>query len=110
MAFGITDAGFVKKRLEDIAAETTTDFQDQFGPAFDLDPRTPEGQIKSILDERISTIWELMEAVYFSQYPDTSEGINLDNAVALTGITRKAATFSTITSVPPVSTTHSATS
>lgn len=98
MAFGITDQGFVKKRLEDVSAETEQAFRDEFGAGFDLDPRNPAGQLKGILDERISLLWELAEAIYFSQYPDFAEGINLDNVVALNGITRKAATFSTVAS------------
>ena len=89
MAFGVTIDGFIKKRLADVQVETLAAFQAVFGKGFDMDPRSPEGQIKGILDGRIATLWDLGEAIYFSQYPDPSEGINLDNAVSLTGIVRK---------------------
>jgi len=96
MAFGVTSSGFVLKRLSDIQAETQQAFKSAFGNGIDLDPRRPLGQVKAILDERDAKIWELMQAVYNSQYPNTAEGINLDNVVAITGVKRRSATRSTI--------------
>lgn len=88
MSFGVTLTGFVTKRLADIASETDIDWKEAFGAAFDLDPRTPEGQVKGILDERESLIWELAEDVYNCGTASFSEGVCLDNNVALVGLAR----------------------
>jgi uncharacterized phage protein gp47/JayE len=96
MAFGVTQAGYNQKRLIDIQNETREAFLEKFGDAFDLDGRTPEGLIKGILDERISLDWELGASVYAAFYPTSSFGNSLDNVVALNGLTRLIATFSTV--------------
>lgn len=96
MTYGITPTGFNRKRLIDIQAETTNDFQGAFGESFDLDARTPEGQIKNILDERMASLWELAEAIYQAQNPVNAEGIQFDFIAALTGITRKDASKSKV--------------
>ena len=91
MSFGVTLEGFVTKRLADIISETETKWKEAFGDGFDLDPRTPEGQIKNILDERESLLWELAKDVYDCGTVGGSEGVCLDNVVALTGQTREGA-------------------
>jgi uncharacterized phage protein gp47/JayE len=96
MAYGVTIDGFRTKRLADIKTELEDALKDTFGAGINLDPRAPLGQIVGILAERESLIWELAEGVYNSQYPDTAEGVPLDNAVALTGVSRKQQTKSTV--------------
>ena len=97
MSFGITASGFVIKRLTDIKAELEDSFRGAFGKSVNLDSRTPEGQLIGTLSERESLLWELLEQLYNSQYPDTAEDVPLDNVVAITGTQRKAATKSTVT-------------
>jgi uncharacterized phage protein gp47/JayE len=96
LAFGLTDAGFSLKRQEDIQGEIEDDIRAIFGSSINLAPETDFGQLIGIISEREALIWELMEEVYNSQYPDTSTGVSLDNAASLTGTTRLAATSSTI--------------
>jgi len=97
MSFGITDDGFKRKRLEDIQTETAEDFAGFFGDEFDLDPRTPEGQIKALLDERFAVLWEALEAKYFAGYPRSATGVNKDRAVSLVGLGREGALASVVT-------------
>lgn len=97
MAFGVTNQGFKLKRLSDIQEETTLAFQAAFGQGVNLSPESILGQIKGILDERISLIWELAQAVYNSQYPLTASGTSLDSVASITGITRLPATASKVT-------------
>ena len=94
MTFGLTSSGFQKKRYEDIKAELISEFKAAFGNGIVTSPNEPIGQIIGIIAEREALVWELMEQVYFSQYPDTASGDALDNAVALTGVSRQPATFS----------------
>lgn len=96
MAFGVTAQGFIKKTLNDIQGETTQSYEDEFGAEFDITPTTLEGQRKGINDSQIAEVWDALEDVYNSQFPNTSEGVNLDQAVTLTGHRRRGKTFSRI--------------
>lgn len=95
--FGVTPQGFNMKRLEEISAETADELRSELGDSINLDPRGPLGQIKDILDEQSSQLWELAQGVYDSQYPETAEGVSLDNIGDLNGIKRLAATKSRVT-------------
>jgi uncharacterized phage protein gp47/JayE len=97
MSYGITDAGFVLKRLADIQAELEAAYRSTFGAGINVDSRSPLGQIIGIHAERESLIWEQMEEVYNSRYPDSASGASLDNLVSITNITRLSATNSRVT-------------
>ena len=94
--YGITLEGFVLKRLPEIKKEMEDDFRAVFGDSINLDARTPEGQLIGIFSERESLIWEKMEQLYYAAYPDTAEGVPLDNSVAITGTKRRPSTYSTL--------------
>lgn len=96
MAFGVTAQGFVRKRLEDIKLEREQDLRDALGENINLLPEEVLGQIVGIGSEREALIWELMEAIYESQYPDQSEGVTLDNVASITGSVRQNPTKSQI--------------
>jgi len=96
MSYGITDQGFVAKRLADIKAEIEQSLRDAYGDNINLLPTSVLGQLVGIFSERESKLWELAEGVYNSQYPRLSSGVPLDNVVSLTGITRQAGTKSTV--------------
>ena len=92
--YGVTDAGFFPMRLADIQAALTALFQSAFGPAVDLDARTPLGQILGILAEQLANGWEIDEQVYGMYSPDTAFGAVLDNLASITNVTRLPATYS----------------
>lgn len=96
MAYGITDEGFVLKRLSDILAELEAKAKSELGAGINLDPRSPLGQIFGLMAAALAAAWELQEDTYYSQYPDTAQGVPLDNAVSLNNITRLAATKSEV--------------
>lgn len=83
--YGVTAAGFVSKDLSQILAEVQADLQNIFGASIDLSPTEPFGELAGILAEREAAIWDLMEEVYASQYPDSAAGSSLVNICALTG-------------------------
>lgn len=99
MTFGVTIDGFVTKRLSDVKTEIESALKSVLGNGVNLTAESPLGQIVGILAEREAELWELAEGVYNSQYPDTSFGVPLDNAVALTGLARQPATFSKVLAV-----------
>lgn len=94
MAFGLTPQGLNIKRLSDIKEEIETSLRDHFGPALNLLPTEFLGVFVGIFAEREAKVWEEIEGVYNAFYPDTADGVNLDNVVAITGIKRLEATFS----------------
>lgn len=96
MSFGLSASGLKIKRLEDILSEIRQDFIDEFGDNIDLSDETPEGQMIAIFADREAQIWELVQKVYDSQYPATSEGRQLDNVVSITGTARQGAKFSIV--------------
>jgi len=96
MAFGLSSTGFSRKRLADIKEEIEDDLRSTFGPYINTLPGSVFSQLVGVFAEREASIWELAEATYNSQYPDTAEGAALDNVVALTGITRLQSTKSKI--------------
>lgn len=98
MAFGVTEQGFKLKRLADIQVETTESMQAAFGAGINLQPESFLGQIKGILDEREALIWELAQAIYNSQYPQTASGASLDSVASLNAISRLKETRSTVLS------------
>lgn len=96
MSFGVTPTGFVTKRLPDIKAELEETLRGTFGVGINLQAEEPLGQIVGIFSEREAKLWELAESVWNSAYPDTAEGVSLDNAAALTGIVRQGQTYSRV--------------
>ncbi len=95
MAFGVTTDGFVIKILEDIKSEIETSLRVFFGAGINLEPESVFGNEVGISSEREALVWQLMQAVYNSNYPDTAQGVSLDWVVGITGIERLAATKST---------------
>ena len=88
--YGVTDKGFVIKRLDTIMEEIHSDLTEAFG--FDTSLTKP-----SFLDTLITTfsyqiaeLWETAQDNYYAKYPSTATGLNLDNAVQYGGIRRAA--------------------
>ena len=95
MGFGLTVNGLVIKRLTDIKEEIEASLRSELGAAINLLPTELLGQIVGIVSEREALVWELAEDVNNSTYPETANGISLDNVVSITGIQRLAATKAT---------------
>jgi len=95
MAFGITSTGFIIKRLEDIKDEIETSLRSFFGNGVNLEAESVLGTLVGIYSEREALVWELAQACYNSQYPDTAQGVSLDYVAGITGIERLDSTFST---------------
>ena len=95
MAFGLTDEGFVIKRLPVIKEEIEIILRDKW-PNLNLSEETPEGEFIGVFSERAAFIWELAELVYNSFYPSTSNNTGLDGVSQITGTTRLAAKNSTV--------------
>jgi len=96
--FGLTPQGFKIKRLPDIHAENQNLLLAAFGE-INLDPQSIFGQLIGVISKVQADLWENLQDVYFSQYPNSAEGISLDNVVQLNAIQRLAAKQTKVTAV-----------
>jgi uncharacterized phage protein gp47/JayE len=96
ITYGLTDAGFVRMRLPDIKQEWEDALKAQFGNGIDLGGDSMFGQFVGIGSEREALWWELMEAVYYSAFPDHATGVPLALACAIVGVTPLKEMFSTV--------------
>jgi uncharacterized phage protein gp47/JayE len=98
MSYGVTTAGFIRKPFAIIQAETQELFRTTLGlgSRFDFSENTHVGRLVSVMADREAALWEAMEAVYASQYPDTATGASLVFLAALTGTLQEPARFSTV--------------
>ena len=95
MSYGITPQGFVIKDLQTIKSELETDYKASFGNDLDVSEDSVAGQFIGNQAKKISSLWELAQAIYESFNPDRAEDVSLDGVSALVGIERLPATSST---------------
>lgn len=95
MTFGLTPQGFNAPRLAEIKQFLEDDFVATFGDV-NTDPQSVTGQLIGIFAKVYADLWENLEDVYFSQYPNSASGTSLDNVVQLNGITRLPATQTSV--------------
>lgn len=91
MAFGVTTEGFVIKPLATIRQEVEDSQRQDIDPGLDLSDQSVMGQINGTLSAQIAELWELAQAVYGSQYPDSANGASLNNVSSITGTKRSGA-------------------
>lgn len=95
--YGITDNGFVLKRLDTIMEEVHLELTESFG----FDTRLIKPSYLDVLVTtfcgQIADLWETAQNSYYSIYPSTAGGVNLDNAVQYGGIRRTPASQSKYT-------------
>lgn len=95
--YGVTTNGFVIKDLDTIRDEIDAYQRANIDAGLDLSDRSVLGQINAIMASKIYETWELAQAVYASQYPDTASGDALDSVCAITGTTRDVVTKARVT-------------
>lgn len=98
---GVTNQGFVIKRLADILADdralAVQLFQDliQPGDTVNTDDSSALGRLISLAAPSEADLWEAAQEVYAAFDPNSATGVPLDNLVAYAGIVRKEQTFTT---------------
>lgn len=91
MIYGITPNGFVKKRLPEIRADIisvmTAKYSAIAGKAIviETNAKSITGPMIDTFAEREAALWDRMEAQYLAMYPQTAEGVSLDNSLGFTG-------------------------
>jgi uncharacterized phage protein gp47/JayE len=92
---GLTANGFQRKTFEEIKNDIETVLIDNFG-IINLNDESVFSQIIGIFAERETLLWEGLESVYNSFYPDTATDFSLDGVCQLIGLTRLEATPTTV--------------
>jgi uncharacterized phage protein gp47/JayE len=87
--------GLQVKTREELIAEYTADFQAIYGADIVLDPDSPDGQMMNLRVQAELDLEELLVQIYNSFNPDQAIGVTLDQRVAINGIQRRAATYTT---------------
>ena len=101
---GLTPEGFVAKRTAELKIELERALVERFG-AVNLNPSSVFGQLVGVLVDQQTDHWNRLEEVYWSQYPDSATGVNLDRVVSINGLQRLPARATAVRAV--VGGTHS---
>jgi uncharacterized phage protein gp47/JayE len=94
MSFGLTATGFKRKMFEDSMKDVSEKLASSWG-SFNTDEQGTNMQLLSAYTFETSSLWEALEALYNSMYPDTAFGMSLDNIVSYIGVVRIQATKTT---------------
>lgn len=86
--YGITDKGFVLKRLDTILEEIHTDLTDGWGVDTRLAGTSFLNTLVTTFGNQIANLWETAQDSYYAKYPATATELNLDHAVQYGGIKR----------------------
>lgn len=87
--YGLTKNGPNIKRLDTILEEMHQYVSEEWGVNTRQNPSSFLNCLFTDFADKIAELWEFGESVYYSQYPSTAEGINLDYAVEYAGVTRE---------------------
>ncbi len=98
MSYGVTAQGFVRKTYEDALGELEdlARTSEYFGPSVDLSTASEVGQFVQLMAKVVADTWEDLEDLYYANNIDNADGVNLDRAVALGGLTRQDAIKATV--------------
>ena len=88
--YGVTDEGFVLKRLDTILEEVHADLTAGFGVDTRLNGTSFLNTLVTTFCNQIAELWETAQDSYYAKFPATATGVNLDNAVQYGGIRREA--------------------
>lgn len=97
MTYGLHSTGFTAPTAAAIEESIVTDQRALIGADVETGAEAIIGQLNGIMSERLRQAWEGIAAVYASMDPDQASGAALDARSRLTGATRRAATYGTVT-------------
>jgi len=92
---GLTDQGFVTKRLADLLTDLQTAARGKWGDGVNLDADGELGMMIGLVADALSTVWGALQALYDAFNPANAQGTALGNLADLRGLIRQPATHST---------------
>lgn len=89
--FGVTDSGFLQKRLDTLINSLHDSLSADWGFNTRNNPESFLNVLLTDFADKLAELWELGVEIYNSRYPFSATGISLDNAIQFGGTTREAA-------------------
>lgn len=86
--YGVTDQGFILKRMDTILEEIHSDLTEGFGVDTRLSGTSFLDTLVTTFAGQIADLWETAQDSYYAKYPATATGVNLDHSVQYGGIRR----------------------
>lgn len=88
----LTDNGYERPTFEDILTNLESKARELFGEDIETNEQTPLGKFLRIIAYDRAEEEEEKELIFYSRYPNTASGVNLDRLCPLVGISRNPAT------------------
>ena len=85
--YGVTNSGFILKRLENIASDMRTNAQNQL-PGIDTSVDAVPGTMIDVVADAAAEQWQLAQQTYNARFPSTAQGNQLDFIGQITAILR----------------------
>lgn len=96
MTFGLTAAGFVPKRVEDILASLEAAQRDTIAADLDVSQESVTGQLNASFATELASAWEALASAYDARTPSNASHQGLDDLSAITGTLRRLPTAGTV--------------
>lgn len=87
--YGVTQKGFVRKRLDKIKEGVYGRLKEGWGYDITINPQSFLNVLVTGFSDEVAKLWEVAEDTYYAMYTMSAEGANLDNAMQFGGITRE---------------------
>lgn len=87
--YGVTPAGFVPKRLDEIRDSINQKIREATGIDVSINPQSVMQVLVTGISDEIAAMWETAQDAYCAMYPSSAEGISLDNAMQFGGVLRE---------------------
>lgn len=98
-SYGLLSTGLAIKTFEILRAENAQSYADTWGAQLPLGDETDLGKIDAIFCVKLAEAWELIEAAYNGSDADGATGQSFDAVLALTGLLRQFADYSTLVAI-----------
>jgi len=92
----VSSSGLTLQSLTDIITELENGFKAIYGTDINVTANSPDGQMINLFAQAKMDILDCINSVYNSFSPSVASGIVLDQRVALNGLIRSAATYTTV--------------
>lgn len=89
----LTNLGYERPTFDDIVETQIERAKKLFGEDIDTNDNTPLGKYIRLNAADFADVYELLETIYYSRFPNTATGVSLDRLSPFVGISRNPATY-----------------
>lgn len=88
----VTEKGYIRPTFDDLLKHRIDQAKELFGDDIDTSNSSPLGKFIRLSVQDLAEAYEAQEIIYYSRFPHTAVGQNLDRLMPFAGITRNSAT------------------